>query len=122
MQMTESAPAQTAEHLVKEAENLASDVLPPSLLVVHDASRGGEHDVTELTGGEQVDNPLLKVVELDVVAGRDDTALVQATVELDDDLAVAVVVNLFELANVACLLGSNVSVCATWNTACMRLG
>ena len=33
--------------------------------------------------------------------GRDDTGLVDAAVELDDDLAVAVVVDLLELANVA---------------------
>lgn len=39
---------------------------------------------------------------MDVVSGRDDTALVDATVELDNDLAGSVVVNLLELANVAC--------------------
>ena len=88
-------------HLVEEAENLASNVLPPGLLVVHDTSRGGENNVTELTRGEQLDDPLLHVAELDVVAGGDDTGLVDAAVELDDDLAVAVVVDLLELANVA---------------------
>ena len=76
-------------------------MLPARLLVVHDTGGGGEDDVTELTGREQLDNPLLEVTELDVVAGRDDTGLVDAAVELDDDLAVAVVVNLLELANVA---------------------
>jgi hypothetical protein len=69
--------------------------------VVHDASRGGEDNVTELTRGQQLDNPLLHVAELDVVAGRDDTGLVDAAVELDDNLAIAVVVDLLELANVA---------------------
>lgn len=75
-------------------------MLPPGLLVVHDTSRGGENDVTELTGGKQLDNPLLHVAELDVVAGGDDAGLVDAAVELDDDLAVAVVIDLLELANV----------------------
>jgi hypothetical protein len=69
--------------------------------VVHDTGRGGKDNVTELTRGQQLDNPLLHVAELDVVAGRDDTGLVDAAVELDDDLAVAVVVDLLELANVA---------------------
>jgi len=77
-------------------------VLPPGLLVVHDTSGGGENDVAELTRGQQLNDPLLHVAELDVVAGRDDTGLVDAAVQLDDDLAVAVVVDLLELADVAC--------------------
>ena len=75
-------------------------MLPAGLLVVHDTGGGGEDDVAELTGRQELDNPLLEVAELDVVAGRDNTGLVDAAVKLDDDLAVAVVVNLLELANV----------------------
>ena len=89
-------------------------MLATSLLVVHDTSGGGQDDVTELTRGEELDNPLLDIAELDVVAGGDDTGLVDAAVKLDDDLAVAVVIDLLELANVACekkeisdLLGEN---------------
>lgn len=86
--------------------------------MVHDTSGGGQDDVTELTRGEELDSPLLEVTELDGVAGVDDTALVETrrpsdtgpmyinteyspSIELDDDLAGAVVVNLLELANVA---------------------
>lgn len=87
--------------LVEEAEDLAGDVLPAGLLVVHDTGRGGEDDIAELAGGEQLGDPLLQVAEADVVAGADDTALVQAAVELDNDLAVAVVVDLLEGADVA---------------------
>ena len=106
-------------HLVEEAEELASNVLAASLLVIHDTGGGGQDDEAELTGGKKLDSPLLEVTELDGVAGVDDTALVQTinqlafscynngleenepAVELDDDLAGAVVVNLLELANVA---------------------
>jgi len=88
-------------HLVEEAEELASNVLAASLLVVHDTGGGGQDDETELTGGKKLDSPLLEVTELDGVAGVDDTALVETAVQLDDDLAGAVVVNLLELANVA---------------------
>lgn len=88
-------------HLVEEAEDLAGNVLAASLLVVHDTGGGGQDDETELTGGKELLDPLLHVLELDVVAGRDDTSLVEAAVKLDDDLAVAVVVNLLELADVA---------------------
>ena len=46
--------------------------------MVHDTGRGGEDDVSELTRGEELDNPLLEVTELDVVARGDDTGLVEA--------------------------------------------
>jgi hypothetical protein len=88
-------------NLVEETKDLSGNVLAAGLFVVHDTGGGGEDDVTELTRWEQLDNPLLHVAELDVVAGRDDTGLVDAAVELDDNLAVAVVVDLLELANVA---------------------
>ena len=114
------------KRLVEEADDLAGDVLSPGLLVVHDTGRGGEDDVTELTRWEELDDPLLHITELYVVAWGDDTGLVEArtmlvrvraasleniflpAVELDDDLAVAVVVNLLELANVtwACFVSA----------------
>jgi len=94
-------PLHHLHNLVEETENLAGDVLPAGLLVVHDTGRGGEDNVTELTRGQKLHNPLLHVAELDVVARRDDTGLVDAAVKLDDNLAVAVVVDLLELANVA---------------------
>ena len=72
------------------------------LLVVHDTGRGSEDDVAELTRGKELDDPLLEVAELDVVARADNTGLVEATSQLNDDLAVAVVIDLLELANVTC--------------------
>ena len=88
------------ETLVEEADDLARDVLATGLLLVHDAGRGGEDDEAELTGGKELDNPLLELVEADVVAGGDDTALVDAPNELNDDLAGAMVVDDFEFTDV----------------------
>lgn len=88
--------------LVEEAEDLAGNVLATSLLVVHDTGRGGQDDVTERTRGQELLNPVLNLTELDVEARRDDTTLVDAAVELDDNLTGTVVVDLLELANVAC--------------------
>lgn len=87
--------------LVEETEELASNVLATSLLVVHDTSGGGQNEVTELTRGEELGGPGLEVTELNGVAGVDNTTLVQTAVELDDDLAGAVVVNLLEFTDVA---------------------
>lgn len=72
--------------------------------MVHDTSRGGEDDETKLSRGEQVLDPLLNVVDLDVESGRDDTTLVESAVELNHNLSGSVVVNVLELANVAVLL------------------
>jgi hypothetical protein len=68
--------------LVKEPNDLSGNVLASCLLVVHDTGRGCEDDVTELTRWQQLDDPLLQIGETDVVAGRDDTSLVETVPEL----------------------------------------
>ena len=57
----------------------------------------------ELTRRQEVVGPLLNVRDGDVEPGRDDTALVKATSQVDDDLAAAVIVDHLELADVAVL-------------------
>ena len=68
--------------LVEEPNNLSGNVLASCLLVVHDTSRGCEDNVTELTRWQQLDDPLLEIGETDVVAGRDNTSLVETIPEL----------------------------------------
>ena len=63
--------------LIEETQNFSGNVLSPGLFVVHDSGRGGQDDVTELTGWEQVDDPLFEVTDADVVSWGDDTALVE---------------------------------------------
>ena len=57
----------------------------------------------ELTRRQEVVGPLLNVGDGDVEPGHDDAALVEATGQVDDDLAAAVVVDDLELSNVAVL-------------------
>ena len=76
-------------------------VLPPSLLVVHDTSRGSEDDLSKRPSGQEQVDPVLDSVNSDVESGRDDTGLVQSAVKLDDDFAASVVVDNLELADVA---------------------
>ena len=90
--------------LVEEADDLAGNVLATGLLVIHNTGGGGQDDIAELTGGQQLDDPLLEVGETNVVAGGDDTSLVETAVQLNNNLARAVVVDLLELANVAVTL------------------
>lgn len=70
------------------------------LFVVHDSLGRGEDDESELARGEQVGGPLLQLLELDIITGRDDSALVDAAIELHNDLAGAAVVYDLELTNV----------------------
>ena len=86
--------------LIEEADDLSTDVLMTSLLVVHDTLRSGQDDVSELTAGEQVAGPHLNLVQLHIEAGRDAAALVQTTGQGDHDLSRAVVINHSDLTNV----------------------
>lgn len=88
-------------YLVDIAEKLSSDVLPSGLLVGNDTVRGREDDESKRSGGEEQVDPRLDLVDLDVESGRDDSRLVESTVELNDDLAGSVVVNDLELSDVA---------------------
>jgi len=72
--------------------------------VVHDTSRSGQDNVTKLSGWQQVVSPSLNVSDLDVESWRNDTTLVQSTVQLNDDLSGSVVVDVLELTNVTVLL------------------
>ena len=69
-------------HLVEEPNDLASNVLPSCLFVVHDPRRGCEDDIAELTRRQELDDPLLKFPYADVVAGGNDTSLVESTLKV----------------------------------------
>uniref|UniRef100_A0A182V9D8 Uncharacterized protein n=1 Tax=Anopheles merus TaxID=30066 RepID=A0A182V9D8_ANOME len=60
-------------------------------------------NLPKLTGGQQVVGPPLDIVEGDVEPGRDDAGLVQATGQIDHNLAAAMIVHDLELADVAVL-------------------
>ena len=79
-------------------------MLGTSLVVVHDTLVGGENNDTELTGGENGVGEILELSEGEIETGGDDTALVQAAVQVDDDLASALVIDDHEIIDVAVLL------------------
>lgn len=86
--------------LVKVTQDLATSVLATGFLMVHNASRGSQDDKAKLTRGEQVFNPVFHLWNLDVKAGRDNTTLVEATVQVDDNLSRTVVINDFKFINI----------------------
>ena len=75
-------------------------MLSSGFFVVHDTSGSGQDDVTKLTRWQQVGDPLFNVVDSDVESWRNDTNLVQSTVQLNDNLTSSVVVNEFKVVNV----------------------
>ena len=89
---------------VEEAEDLATNMLGTGLVVVHDALVRGQDNDAELTRREHRGREVLEVLELQVEAGRDDTALVEAAVQVDNDLAIAGVINDLKLVDIAMLL------------------
>lgn len=62
-------------------------MLSLGFFVVHDTVGGSENDVSELSGWEDVVDELLEVLELEVVSGGDNTALVQSAVQVNNDFA-----------------------------------
>lgn len=69
--------------------------------MVHNTLVGGQDDETELTGGEHGVGEVLELVELEIETGGDNTALVEATVEVNNNLASAGIVDDGELVDVA---------------------
>lgn len=94
-----------------QSNNLARDVLSPSLLVVHDTSRGCEDNVSELTRREKFNNPLLHIRKANVVPWRDTSGLVDASIQLDDNLARTVIIDFLKFANITCRQEINVRIC-----------
>ena len=68
-------------------------MLPPGLLVVHDAPGGGQHHIAELSGGQEVVGPLLDVSDGDIEPGGDHSALVEAPSQIYNNFASSVVIN-----------------------------
>ena len=90
--------------LIEESKNLSSSLFTPSLLVCHNTICGGQNNLSELTRGEEVHDPLLNFVNLHVKSGGDDTAFVEAAIELDDNLLGTVIIDNLEFPNVSCNL------------------
>lgn len=90
-------------NLEEVTQNLASQMLPSGFFVVHDATASRQDDVSELTRWEQRIGPPFDIVQLDVEPGRDDTGLVQTAGQVHHHLAGSVIVDDFELSDVAML-------------------
>ena len=89
---------------VEEAKDFSSNMLGTGLVVVHDTLVGGEYEYAELTGGQHSVGEILELSERQIEARRDDTALVEAAVQVDDDLASTCIVDDLKFVDVTMLL------------------
>lgn len=89
-----------AIRLVEVTQDLTSDVLSSGFFVVHDTSRGGKDDETELSGWEEVGNPLFNITDSDVESWGDDSALVDTAVKLNNNLTSSVIIDVFKVSDV----------------------
>ena len=89
---------------VEESEDLTTDMVLSGLNVVHDTLVGGKDDIAELSGWQNLVNELLEILKLEVESWGDDTALVESSVELDNDLSGSGVIDNLELVDVTVLL------------------
>lgn len=65
---------------------------------------GGEHEMAELSGWEDVVGPLLEVTDQDIITWGDDSAFVEAAYQLYHNLLWSVVIDDLELSDVVVLL------------------
>ena len=102
--------------LVEKAENLASNVLPACLFMVHNTGRCGENNESERARRKHIRDPTFDLVQRHTEARRHNTTLVDAAVEFHDNLAGAVVIDDVEVADVACLVRHDSLRTALWHT------
>ena len=85
--------------LKEKSENFASDVSFPGFFVVNNTGGSSKNNMSELSGWQQVVLPFFHVGDGDVVSWRDNTALVDSAVQVDDDFAGSVVIDFFEFSD-----------------------
>jgi hypothetical protein len=86
---------------VEETKDLSSSLLSPSFLMGHDSVGGRDQDMSELTRWEEVYNPLLNFIDANVESRRDNSALVETSIEFYNNFVGTVIIDNFEFTNVS---------------------
>jgi hypothetical protein len=86
---------------IKESKNLSSRLLASGLFMCHNSVGGRKDNVPELPGWQQVDDPFLNFSILHIETRTNDTALVEAASQLNDNLVRTVVIDNFEFPNIS---------------------
>ncbi len=68
--------------------------------MVHDPEGGGQDDITKLSGGQDVVDELLEVLERQVISWGDHATFIQSAVELNNDLSTSLIINYLKFIDV----------------------
>jgi hypothetical protein len=69
--------------------------------MIHNPSTGGKNNISNTSSRQKLIDPFLQIGKTNIETRRDDTAFVETTVKLNDNLARAVIINFLEFSNVA---------------------
>merc|ERR1719486_1403197 len=85
----------------KKNPTILTCVFAASLFMIHDSIRSCHNKMTELTGRQQICRQLLNASKRHIKTWRNHTTLVDATNELDNDLARAMVIYNLHIADIS---------------------
>ena len=68
-------------------------MLPSCLFMVHDSSRCGEDDISELSAGQEIVGPLFNFSDGNIKPWGDDTTFVESTIQINNNLASTMIIN-----------------------------
>lgn len=80
-------------HLIKPADDLSTKMFLTCGVVVHDTLGGGDDEVAELAGGEELGGVGLDIFSLYVEGGGHGGAFVDTSLEVDDSLSAAGIID-----------------------------
>lgn len=73
----------------------------------HNSVCGGEDDMSELTGGQKIGNPLFDFTVFNIESWGNYTAFVQTSSKFDNDFSGTVIIDDLELSDVSCTIFLN---------------
>ena len=79
-------------------------MLGTGLVVVHDTQVSGEDDDTELTGWQDRVGEVLEILKFEIESWGDDSTFVESSVQVNDDLSSASIIDDLEFRDVSVLL------------------
>ena len=86
------------KHLIIVTDDFAPSFSSNGFVVGHDTVCGGHDELSELTGWEQTDDPLLDITDADVKARGDNTTLVNSTNKFNNNFLSSVIIDDFKFS------------------------
>jgi len=86
---------------VKETKYFTTDLLSLGFFVIHNTLIGCQNYISELTGGQNAVGEILEILQLKIKSRGDNTALVKASIQVNNNFTGASIINNSKLVDVA---------------------